>query len=138
VIDLLSDLARGWGQGSGPRVILAGLPGEQREFGILVLGLALRRRGWRVTHLGREAALEIVTSAAQRLAPQLVVVSLPQGDPLSRLLPALRTLACAFPLAVLGLGVDVGPDPGWRAERLPRDAVLEIGRISARYAARSL
>jgi MerR family transcriptional regulator, light-induced transcriptional regulator len=38
-------LARGWGRGLGPVALLACLPGEQHELGLLAFGLALRSRG---------------------------------------------------------------------------------------------
>jgi MerR family transcriptional regulator, light-induced transcriptional regulator len=45
----LMGLAQGWGQGHGPGAVLACLPGEHHELGLLVFGVALRRRGWRIT-----------------------------------------------------------------------------------------
>src|SRR5829696_2376939 len=44
----LLGLAQGWGQGQGPGAVLACLPGEHHELGLLVFGVALRRRGWRI------------------------------------------------------------------------------------------
>ena len=49
----LLGLARGWGNGLGPLALLACLPGEQHEFGLIAFGLALRSRGWRVAYLGQ-------------------------------------------------------------------------------------
>jgi hypothetical protein len=51
----LLGLAQGWGQGRGPGAILACVPGEQHELGLLAFGVALRRRGWWITYLGTEA-----------------------------------------------------------------------------------
>src|SRR3954469_8815950 len=45
-------LARGWGRGLGPVALLACLPGEQHEAGLIAFGLALRTRGWRIAYLG--------------------------------------------------------------------------------------
>jgi MerR family transcriptional regulator, light-induced transcriptional regulator len=44
--------ARGWGTGGGPVGLLACLPGEQHDLGLICFGLALRGQGWRITFLG--------------------------------------------------------------------------------------
>ena len=43
----LLGLARGWGLGLGPTAVLACLPAEQHDLGLIAFGLALRSRGWR-------------------------------------------------------------------------------------------
>ena len=54
----LLGLARGWGRGLGPVALLACLPGEQHELGLLAFGLALRAHGWRVSYFGGDTPLE--------------------------------------------------------------------------------
>src|SRR5690349_2433178 len=49
----LLGLARGWGRGLGPRVLLTCAPGEQHDLALIVFGLALRGRGWQVGYLGQ-------------------------------------------------------------------------------------
>jgi DNA-binding transcriptional MerR regulator len=71
----LRALARGWGQGVGPRAILAGPPGELHELGLLAFGLALRERGWRITYLGADTPLEDISSALDALSPAIVVLA---------------------------------------------------------------
>lgn len=71
----LLGLARGWGRGLGPLALLACLPGEQHEFGLIAFGLALRARGWRIAYLGSDTPLDTIESAAQSLAPELVVLT---------------------------------------------------------------
>jgi DNA-binding transcriptional MerR regulator len=71
----LLGLARGWGRGLGPLALLACLPGEQHEFGLIAFGLALRARGWRIAYLGGDTPLDTIESAAQSLAPELVVLT---------------------------------------------------------------
>ncbi len=56
----LLGLARGWGRGLGPLALLACLPGEQHDLGLIAFGLALRSRGLadrlpRHRHAGRDA-----------------------------------------------------------------------------------
>jgi MerR family transcriptional regulator, light-induced transcriptional regulator len=68
-------LARGWGRGLGPLALLACLPGEQHELGLIAFGLALRARGWRVAYLGSDTPVETLTAAADSLRPAFVVVT---------------------------------------------------------------
>ena len=70
----LLGLAQGWGQGQGPGAILACLPGEHHELGLLVFGVALRRRGWRITYLGTDSPISAVADTARSLRPAVVVL----------------------------------------------------------------
>jgi MerR family transcriptional regulator, light-induced transcriptional regulator len=70
----LLGLAQGWGQGQGPGAILACVPGEQHELGLLAFGVALRRRGWRITYLGTDSPIDAVADIAPSLAPTVVVL----------------------------------------------------------------
>jgi MerR family transcriptional regulator, light-induced transcriptional regulator len=70
----LLGLAQGWGQGRGPGAILACVPGEQHELGLLAFGVALRRRGWRITYLGTDSPIGAVADLARSLAPAVVVL----------------------------------------------------------------
>jgi MerR family transcriptional regulator, light-induced transcriptional regulator len=70
----LLGLAQGWGQGRGPAAILACVPGEQHELGLLAFGVALRRRGWRITYLGTDIPIDAVADIARSLAPTVVVL----------------------------------------------------------------
>src|SRR4029450_9535571 len=45
----LLSLARGWGIGSGPTLVLACPPGEQHDLGLIMFGIAASRRGRRIT-----------------------------------------------------------------------------------------
>lgn len=71
----LRGLARGWGQGVGPRAVLACPPGELHELGLLSFGLALRERGWRITYLGADTPLREITAALDELAPSIIVLA---------------------------------------------------------------
>ena len=52
----------------GPRALLACPSGERHDFGLIILGLALRDRGWRVTFLGPDTPIETLAAAADQLA----------------------------------------------------------------------
>jgi len=71
----LLGLGRGWGRGIGPVAILACAPGEQHDLGLLVFGLALRARGWRIVYLGTDTPIASVADAARSCTPAAVVVS---------------------------------------------------------------
>jgi MerR family transcriptional regulator, light-induced transcriptional regulator len=70
----LLGLAQGWGQGRGPAAVLACLPGELHELGLLVFGVALRRRGWRITYLGTNSPIDAVADVTRSLPPAVVVL----------------------------------------------------------------
>jgi methanogenic corrinoid protein MtbC1 len=70
----LLGLAQGWGQGRGPGAILACVPGEQHELGLLAFGVALHRRGWRITYLGTDSPIGPVADIARSVVPAVVVL----------------------------------------------------------------
>ena len=70
----LLGLARGWDRGAGPRALLACPPGEHHDLGLIILGLALRDRGWRVTFLGPDTPIQTLAATADQLAPDVVVL----------------------------------------------------------------
>jgi len=89
----LLGMARGWGRGLGPLAVLACLPGEQHELGLIAFGLALHERGWRIVYLGADAPLETVTEVSSSSDPSLLVFSAVRVVHVERSLPALRELA---------------------------------------------
>jgi MerR family transcriptional regulator, light-induced transcriptional regulator len=135
----LLGLARGWGQGVGPTALLACAPGEQHDLGLIVYGLALRARGWRIVYLGPDTPLESLADAARASRPDRVVVSAVAPEKLQAARDSLEDLAREFPLAVGGaaasnveLGDDIltlGAGPVDEAERLTH---LQYSRDSAR------
>ena len=70
----LLGLAQGWGQGRGPGAILACVPGEQHELGLLVFGVTLHRRGWRITYLGTDSPISPIADIARSVVPAVVVL----------------------------------------------------------------
>ena len=98
----LLGLARGWGLGLGPLAVLACLPGEQHDLGLIAFGLALRSRGWRIVYLGPDAPLDTVADVSGRLEPTLVVLNAVSRERLRPALPELRPLARRHRLALGG------------------------------------
>jgi MerR family transcriptional regulator, light-induced transcriptional regulator len=70
----LLGLAQGWGQGRGPAAVLACVPGEHHELGLLAFGVALRRRGWRITYLGTDSPIGAVADTSRTVQPAVVVL----------------------------------------------------------------
>ena len=65
----LLGLARDWGSGEGPNVLLACPPGEAHDLGLIVFGIEVARRGWRVTFLGADTPIATIEATARRLRP---------------------------------------------------------------------
>lgn len=97
-------LTRGWEQGDGRTVLLACAPGELHDLPLIMFGLAIRGRGWRVAFLGGDTPIESLDEAAERLDPALVVVSSVTRSHLRSAARGLSRLARVRPVAVAGGG----------------------------------
>jgi DNA-binding transcriptional MerR regulator len=100
----LLGLARGWGRGFGPRALLACLPGEQHDLGLIAFGLALRARGWRIAYLGGDMPIESVSGAANAVDPAFVVLSAVDPESFLRFATELRALARKHRTCIGGAG----------------------------------
>ncbi len=124
-------LARGWGRGLGPVGLLACLPGEQHELGLIAFGIALRSRGWRIAYLGGDTPLDTAERAALSLQPSLVVLSAVTDERVHPIAPQLRTLARRWRLALGGEGAKRSDPAALDALSLPGDAVAEAESVTA-------
>lgn len=100
----LLGLAQGWGQGQGPLAILACVPGEHHELGLLVFGVALRRRGWRITYLGTDSPIGAVADTARSLTPAVVVLLSINPDNFLDHAHEIKELAKQVPVMIAGTG----------------------------------
>jgi len=100
----LLGLARGWGRGLGPQAMLACLPGEQHDLGLIAFGLALRARGWRIAYLGGDLPIESVISAARAVDPAFVVLSAVDTETFTRSTKELKSLARTQSICLGGAG----------------------------------
>jgi len=100
----LLGLAQGWGQGQGPLAILACVPGEHHELGLLVFGVALRRRGWRITYLGTDSPIGAVADIARSLTPAVVVLLSINPDNFLDHAHEIKELAKQVPVMIAGTG----------------------------------
>ena len=128
----LLGLAQGWGQGQGPGAILACLPGEHHELGLLVFGVALRRRGWRITYLGTDSPISAVADTARSLRPAVVVLLSMNPDNFLDHARQIEQLAQQVPVVIAGPGATaevarqtqtrlLDQDPVSAAETIDRD-----------------
>jgi DNA-binding transcriptional MerR regulator len=124
----LASLARGWGHGLGPLAVLACVPGEQHELGLLAFGIVLNRNGWRVGYLGPNTPLEELIHTATEVRADLVVLAATAPDRYEGLAPRLAGLPQTVSLALAGATPDLAEavgarlltaDPVTAAEQIP-------------------
>jgi MerR family transcriptional regulator, light-induced transcriptional regulator len=126
----LLGLARGWGLGLGPTAVLACLPGEQHDLGLIAFGLALRSRGWRIVYLGPDSPIDTVEDASRRLEPNLVVLNALSLERVQPVLPELRALAKRHRLALGGAAAHCSTLEGSGVLALTGDPTAEAARVS--------
>jgi DNA-binding transcriptional MerR regulator len=119
----LRELARGWGQGVGPRAILACPPGELHELGLLSFGLVLRDRGWRITYLGADTPLDDIAAARDELAPSIVVLAAMTAQRFLDSADELSALAARGRVGLAGAGASVALAGRLGAEPLTGEVV---------------
>jgi len=100
----LAGLARGWGNGHGPRALLACPPGEMHDLALMVFGIVLNRTGWRIDYLGANTPVEELTRTVEASQPDLVVLAAARTPAFEGLAAQLTELARRAPLALAGAG----------------------------------
>ena len=131
----LLGLARGWGRGLGPLALLACVPHERHDLGLIAFGLALHARGWRIAYLGADTPLETIDGAARSLAPAVVVLGAATEDRVDAIAGELRDLAKLHRLALGGSGVTGGTATELGALALARDPVAAAEQLTAHLGA---
>jgi DNA-binding transcriptional MerR regulator len=92
------------------RILAACPPGEQHVFGLLLITLLLRRRGWEVIYLGANVPEERLDAAVAATQPQLVILAAQQLHSAATLLDTAQVLQQAgVPLAYGGLIFNLSP-----------------------------
>jgi MerR family transcriptional regulator, light-induced transcriptional regulator len=128
----LLGLAQGWGQGRGPAAVLACVPGEHHELGLLAFGVALRRRGWRITYLGTDSPIGAVADTSRTVQPAAVVLLSMNPEGFLDHAPDIEKLAGLVPVMIAGPGATpeaarqtqthvLDQDPVSAAETIDRD-----------------
>jgi methanogenic corrinoid protein MtbC1 len=119
----LTSLARNWGLGSGPLAILACPPGELHDVGLIVFGLVLRARGWRIAYLGPDTPIDSIKEAAARLQPRAIVLAALSGERFSAVADEIARLKGLAPVLLAGSGADEQLARRADAKLLPADPV---------------
>jgi DNA-binding transcriptional MerR regulator len=119
----LLGLARGWGQGHGPAAVLACLPGEQHDLGLLAFGITLYRRGFRIIYLGPDTPIATIHQATESLRPDLVVLAGTVPEPFAAHASAIAELAHLTTVALGGAGATAELATGTGARLLDQDPV---------------
>jgi MerR family transcriptional regulator, light-induced transcriptional regulator len=128
----LLGLAQGWGQGRGPGAILACLPGEQHELGLLAFGVTLHRRGWRITYLGTDSPISPIADISRSVVPTVVVLLGMTEEGFLDQAGEIEQLAKQVPVVIAGTGAThevarhtqtrvLDQDPVSAAETIDRD-----------------
>ncbi len=125
----LAGLARGWGNGHGPRAVLACPPGELHDLALMIFGIALNRNGWRIDYLGMNTPVEELTRTVDARRPDLVVLAVTLPENLEPHAAQLTALARRAPLALAGAGATPQIAAAVGARLLTRDPVTEAENI---------
>jgi DNA-binding transcriptional MerR regulator len=123
-------LARLWGRGSGPRALLACVPGEAHDISLLSFGLLLRSYGWRVLFLGADTPIDTVADAVDSIDPALIVLTSFDPALITAQAAALRRLAKRTRLALSGPGTSAAVCARLGAQWLNGDLFTAAERIT--------
>jgi DNA-binding transcriptional MerR regulator/methylmalonyl-CoA mutase cobalamin-binding subunit len=133
----LGGLARGWDNGAGPRAIIACPPDEEHDIPLLMFGIALGNRGWRITYLGQRTPAEDLLKAVDALRPQLVVLGSPRADAYNDLITPLRNLVRGVQVAIGGAGATADLAQRMGAILLEGDPISAAARVASRNGSRA-
>jgi DNA-binding transcriptional MerR regulator len=126
----LLGLAGDWGVRHRRTALLACLPGEAHDLGLVMLGLLLQGRGWRVAFLGADTPVDTIEQAVPTVQPSLVVLGTYRANEFRSHRDAVARLAELTRVAVAGpvKEQDVS-DLG--AELLPHDIMAAAEHLGA-------
>jgi len=127
----LRALARGWGNGIGPRAVLACPPGERHELGLLCFGLALREHGWRITYIGLETPLRELADSLDELLPTIVVLSAISPERFLDAREEISELGARVRVGIGGAGASAALARTVGVEFLGGDAIAEAAGLPA-------
>lgn len=126
----LLGLARGWGQGAGPRAVLACAPGELHDLALIIFGLVLAGRGWLITYLGPDTPIETIQETLADTGPRLVVISATTKNRFRTAQPQLAELVRQVPVALAGPGATDAVARAAGAVLLDGDPVTAAERVA--------
>jgi DNA-binding transcriptional MerR regulator len=97
-------LARGWDAGGGDAAVLACVPDELHDIGLVSFGLALWRRGWRIVFLGQSTPVADMREALAGAGATALVVHAHREELLAGSEQELGELARDARIAITGAG----------------------------------
>jgi DNA-binding transcriptional MerR regulator len=127
-------VARDWDAGDGPALLLACLPGEAHDLGLIAFGILVARRGWRVILLGADTPLDTIKASAEQVRPALTILVATDPGLLDVHAAGLRKLTKLTPTALAG-GPDARAIEALGATALPIDIVQAARSIASLGAA---
>ena len=125
-------MTTGWGTGSGRRALLASPTGERHTLGLITFGIALARRGWRITYLGGDTPASSLTHAAAKTDPAAIVLASSRAHWFLREAEALALLGAKHRVCIAGQGATAAVARRINAERLTDDPVTAASVIASR------
>jgi DNA-binding transcriptional MerR regulator len=114
----------------GPGAVLASPPGELHDIALLILAVALQRRGWRVVLLGSDSPIATVREVADSLDLDFVVIAATTPKRLSGVRGELAELAAERRLVLAGPGADEELGASVGAEVLRGDPIAAARQLS--------
>jgi DNA-binding transcriptional MerR regulator len=125
----LAGLARGWGDGHGPRAVLACPPAERHDLALMAFGIVLNRAGWRIVYLGADTPVAELTRTADVRQPDLMVLAATRAEAFEPHTAALAALARIVPLMLAGAGATPALGAATGARLCDGDPVTAAGQI---------
>jgi DNA-binding transcriptional MerR regulator len=126
----LLGLSRGWGQGVGPKAMLACAPGELHDLPLIIFGLVLAARGWLITYLGPDTPIATIQEALEDVEPRLVVIAAMTRQRLRASQLQLTELARHVAVGLAGAGATDGLARATGAFLLEGDPVTAAERLA--------
>jgi DNA-binding transcriptional MerR regulator/methylmalonyl-CoA mutase cobalamin-binding subunit len=127
----LLSLTRGWGSGNGPRALLACPACERHTLGLITFGIALSRRGWRITYLGGDTPAASLAHAAAKVDPAVVVLAASRPDGYTREENELAGVAARYRTQIAGAGASRQLATRLHADYIQADPVTAAAKLAA-------
>jgi methanogenic corrinoid protein MtbC1 len=104
------------------------------DIGLLVFGLVLRARGWRIAYLGANTPIASVAEAAERIAPRVVVLAALTEEPFRSAAGEIARLGERARVLLAGAAADEASCSRADAELLSGDPVAAAEQLAGRGA----
>ena len=125
-------LARGWDRGRGRRAVLACVPGELHDIGLIAFGIVLHRRGWRILYLGQDTPIGTAVATARRARADALVLIAVEARRFRAVADEALDLPIGTSVAISGAGATISVARRMRAVLLGPDLSAGAGQLVAR------